>query len=249
MQKTKLLLGIIVILTISFIGFQIFNQEEIAIILRSLILPILTVYYCLKTRDEKSYFFYFLLVYSLSEFMGVFSSFANQSAFVANILYYGGNSLYIIAYLILVLEVLKRMQLKEVFSRFPIHIIILLILDVYSVILVSQVLLESDYFVTQSLDYYVMVVYNASIMILLTATFINYLGRDSKKAMNLLLGAICIVFSEVIQIAYFYVSERNVLSVVYSILLVLGFYFFYIQSSMSYVKEKNYRESFEKLEA
>ena len=58
--------------------------------------------------------------------------------------------------------------------------------------------------------------------------------------MNLLLGALCIVFSEVIQVAYFYVSDLNVLNVAFSILLVLAFSFFYIQSNLSYQERESY---------
>jgi hypothetical protein len=92
------------------------------------------------------------------------------------------------------------------------------------------------------------VVYNIVIMLLLTMALVNYISRDSKKAMNLLIGSLCIVFSEVIQVAYFYVSERIVFGVVYSVLLVLAFTLFYIQSSMSYMKAKKF-EVREKLEA
>ena len=85
-------------------------------------------------------------------------------------------------------------------------------------------------------------------MLLLTVTLVNYISKDAKKAMNLLLGSLCIVFSEVIQVAYFYVSDINILGVVYSILLIIAFFFFYLQSSMAYEKKKNY-EILEKLEA
>ncbi len=85
-------------------------------------------------------------------------------------------------------------------------------------------------------------------MLLLTVTVINYMNRHTKKAMNLLVGAICIVFSEVIQVAYYYVSNENILSVMYSVLLVFAFFFFYLQSGMSYAEEKVY-EPLKKLEA
>ena len=86
-------------------------------------------------------------------------------------------------------------------------------------------------------------------MLLLSIALVNYISRDSKKAMNLLIGALCIVFSEVIQVAYFYVSEKIILGVVYSVLLVLAFTLFYIQSSMSYSKSKKYeiKETFKKV--
>jgi hypothetical protein len=43
------------------------------------------------------------------------------------------------------LEVLKSIKLKSVISKFPAHIIILLVLDIYSVYLVSEIAVKSDY--------------------------------------------------------------------------------------------------------
>jgi len=247
MQKTKTLLGLIIILAISFIGFEVFNQEEIAIVLRSLILPLLTVLYYTVHKEKHSFFFYFLLAYSISEFMGVFSFLAYDYSIINYIIFYGGNTLYIIAYIFLIFEILKSMDLKGIIGRFPVHIVILLAMDIYSVIFVSDIALKSGELAGR-IDFIIEIIYNIVIMVLLTVTLINYISRDSKKAMNLLVGALCIVFSEVIQVAYFYVSEINLLSVIYSILLVIAFGFFYLQSSMKYIKEKNY-ETFEKLEA
>lgn len=245
MQKTKLLLGVIIVLTIMFLGFQIFGLQDIANLIRPFILPLLTVLYCMSNKCKKSYFFYFLVLYAISEFLGIFSPLAENSTIIDNILFYGGNLLYIAAYCCLSIEILKAMNLRKIFNRFPFHIVILLALDIYSIVLVTDTAYQSD-FLYGIIDYLLEFLYNTSVMLLLTVTLINYISRDSKKAMNLLLGAICIVFSEVIQVAYFYVSDINILSIVYSILLVFAFCFFYIQSSMSYMKAKKY-EVLEKL--
>jgi len=242
MQKNKLLAGIIIVLTISFIGFQIFQLELIGGIVRGLILPLLTILYCISGKSKSSHFFYFLIFYSLAEFTGVFSYFAYYSVFVDNLLYYGGNLSYITAYVFLILEVLKSINLKSVINRFPVHIIILLVLDIYSVYLVSEIAVKSD-FLSGMLDYIIEIVYNIVVMLLLTVTLINYISRDSKKAMNLLLGALCIVFSEVMQVAYFYVSDKNILNVTYSVLLIFAFCFFYIQAGMSYSRNDAYNKS------
>jgi len=242
MQKSKLLSGIIIALTISFIGFQIFQLDLIGGIVRGLILPLLTLLYCISGKSKSNYFFYFLLFYSLAEFTGVFSYFAYYSVIVDNILYYGGNFCYVTAYIFLILEVFKSINLKSVINRFPVHIIILLVLDIYSVYLVSEIAVKSDY-LNGMLDYVIEIVYNIVVMLLLTVTLINYISRDSKKAMNLLLGALCIVFSEVMQVAYFYVSDKNILNVTYSVLLIFAFCFFYIQAGMTYSRNAAYNSN------
>jgi hypothetical protein len=239
MQKSKLLSGIIIALTISFVGFQIFQVDFIGGIVRGLILPLLTILYCVTGKSKSNYFFYFLLFYSLAEFTGVFSYFAYYSVVVDNLLYYGGNLCYITAYVFLILEVLKSIKLKSVISKFPVHIIILLVLDIYSVYLVSEIAVKSDY-LSNMTEYIIEIVYNIVVMLLLTVTLINYISRDSKKAMNLLLGALCIVFSEIMQVAYFYVSDKNILNVTYSVLLIFAFCFFYIQAGMTYSRNEIY---------
>lgn len=239
MQKSKLLSGIIIALTISFVGFQIFQVDFIGGIVRGLILPLLTILYCVTGKSKSNYFFYFLLFYSLAEFTSVFSYFAYYSVVVDNFLYYGGNLCYITAYVFLILEVLKSIKLKRVISKFPAHIIILLVLDIYSVYLVSEIAVKSDY-LSNMTEYIIEIVYNIVVMLLLTVTLINYISRDSKKAMNLLLGSLCIVFSEIMQVAYFYVSDKNILNVTYSVLLIFAFCFFYIQAGMTYSRNEIY---------
>jgi len=246
MKQTKILLGLIIVLTISFIVFQIFNLNQIAMISRAFILPLVTVLYYLKTKERKSYFFYFLLLYSIPEIIEPLISLSN-STLIGNIRYYVGNILYVTAYIFLILEILRLMNLKKIFKRFPVPIVILIALDVYSVILVSDTSFSSGYF-EGLFENIVEILYNITIMLLLTVTVINYMNRHTKKAMNLLVGAICIVFSEVIQVAYYYVSNENILSVMYSVLLVFAFFFFYLQSGMSYAEEKVY-EPLKKLEA
>jgi len=248
MQKTKLLLGVIIALVVTFIGLVIFQQEILADFIRPVILPLVTVYYCLNGNCRKNYFFYFLLFYSIAEFVGIFDYYASISDLVNDLLYFGCNLLYIIAYIFLMLEVIKTMNIFEVLNRFALHIIILVALDIYCIMLVSDVAIKSGSLET-IYDHILEFVYNAVIMFLLTVTLINYLARDSKKAMNLLLGALCIVFSEVIQVAYFYVSEINILGIIYNVLLVLAFLFFIIQTKISYAENNLYEHPGKKVEA
>lgn len=247
-KKTKLLGSLIVILTITFLSFQVLDFEIATDIVRFPIVPLLTYLYVLKFNDTKSFFFWFLCFYAIGELLaGVgILYYINGSQFIDYLQFYGGNLCFILSYLSLFFEINKNVSLNKIIKRFPVHLIILLALDIYSVVLVSDISLKSGY-LTSTLDFVIEVVYNIVIMLLLTMALVNYISRDSKKAMNLLVGALCIVFSEVIQVAYFYVSERIVLGVVYSVLLVLAFVLFYIQSGMSYMKAKKL-EVREKLE-
>jgi len=247
MQKRKILLGFIIVLAIVFIGLQVFNMQEIAGYVRPIILPLLLISYCLAKNERSSYFFYFLLFYSITELSGLFTYFARESYFVNSLMYYGGNTLYITAYVFLILEIFKSMNIKRIFNRFTTYILILLALDIYSIILVTDIAIKSE-LLYGVYDYLIEIAYNTVIMLLLTITLINYISKHTKKAMNLLLGALCIVSSEVIQVAYYYVSDQNILSIVYSTLLVLAFSFFYFQSNFSFDDNETYKAA-DKLEA
>jgi len=248
-KKTKLLLGFIIVLVTAFLSFQILDLDIAVEIVRFTIVPLLTYLYVLKFNDTKSFFFWFLCFYAIGELLAGIGLFyyVYESTFIDYLQFYGGNLCFIMAYSSLILEINKNVRLNKIIKRFPVHLIILIALDVYSVILVSEISLNSGY-LTNMLDFVIEIVYNAVIMLLLTIALVNYISRDSKKAMNLLIGSLCIVFSEVIQVAYFYVSERIIFGVVYSVLLVLAFTLFYIQSSMNYMKAKKF-EIREKLEA
>jgi len=248
LKKTKLLGSLIILLTIAFLSFQVLDLDVATEIVRFPIIPLLTYLYVLKYNDTKSFFFWFLCFYAIGEVLAGIGIlyYVTEMTFIDYLQFYGGNLCFILSYLSLFLEINKNISLINIIKRFPIHLIILLALDIYSVVLVSDISLNSGY-LTTTLDFVMEVIYNVVIMLLLTMALINYISRDSKKAMNLLIGSLCIVFSEVIQVAYFYVSERIILGVIYSVLLVLAFTLFYIQSGMSYMKAKKF-EVREKLE-
>jgi len=246
MLTRKLLLIFIILLAIVFIGLQVFELQAVVDYVRPIILPLLALLYYLAKKEKSSNFFYFLLFYSIGEISSLFSYYAQYSNFMNDLLYYGGNILFITAYVFLILEILKPMNIKKIFNRFTTYILILAALDIYSIILVTDIAIKSE-LLSGFFDYLTEIVYNTVIMLLLTITLINYISSHTKKAMNLLLGALCIVFSEVIQVAYYYVSVQNILSISYSVLLVLAFTFFYIQTNLSYAESEVY-EAMEELE-
>ncbi|RXJ50743.1 hypothetical protein [Gelidibacter gilvus] len=229
MQKS--LIGVLIALSVVFMGFQIFGMEVEAAGVRALLLILLTVLYYVRVKNKQVLFFLFLITFAIAEilnFIGWLVPIVPNNS--VDYLYYIVNSLYILAYLFLTLLIFASMKLVEIVRKFPFHLIILIILDVFCVIVVTNTAMDRlNYF-----EYFVELVYNSVIMILLTVALINYIHKDDKKSINLLIGSICIFFSEVIQLAYFYVSNINLLNVFCSLFLVLAFVFFYLQSRLSY---------------
>ena len=247
MRINKILLAALLVLVVAYFGFIVFGEDTLADYTRPFVLPLLVAVYCISGCNKRSPFFWFLLLYAVGEFISLFYYYYPSSENIDNVLYYSCNSLYILAYLFLTYEVIKHIELSNIISRFAIHLLILVALDIYCVILVTEVAIASGQLETVS-DYVLEFIYNVVIMALLTITLINYLHRDTKKAMNLLLGALCIVFSEVMQVAYYYVAEIDALLIGYNVLLILAFYFFYIQIGMTPIQIADARQSVEKIE-
>lgn len=241
-MKTKLFVGILITLSIATLVYEII-QDPIGNIIRSFILPLLTCLYFFKNKGKTSYFFFFLLFFSISESLSWVDNYDNLEIGLFNMSYYQfyiGNISSIVAYIFLILEVLKSYNLRKVIDKFPVHIMILFVLDIYTVYLVSETTFKNPNFY-YNVDKIIEVIYNGVFMFLLTVALMGYINRDSKKAMNLLLGALCLVFSEILQVATFYVSNTNTfLGAAYIILLIFAFTFLYVQSDMSYSRRTHY---------
>lgn len=236
MQLRRILKGTLIVVCLLFLGFQVFNLEFQAAGTRLLLVLLLTILYCVRVPEKRMFFFLFLVCFTLAELVNFISWFVKLDYDTTmDYFYYGGNILYIVSYIFLILRVLKDTNINQTLSKFWIHLLILIVLDVFCVIIVSgttEKLLSKQ-------EYYLEFSYNIVIMALLTVAMINYMAKNTQKSMNLLLGAIFIFFSEVLQLTYFYISHINVLNVLCSLFLVLAFLFLYLQARISAEEEQN----------
>ena len=130
------------------------------------------------------------------------------------------------SYGLLIVKLLKGLDLKKVFSELTIPIIVLIVLDIFCVSLISGTTENMLSYYEYALEY----AYNAVVMSLLSIALINYMYRNNNKSMLFLIGSIFMVFSEIIQLAYYYILNDNNLGFVYAFFLVVAFVFFYLQS-------------------
>ncbi|MCA0152760.1 hypothetical protein [Winogradskyella vincentii] len=197
----------------------------------ALILVLLTVLYCGWTANKSRYFFWFLVLYTTGHVLS-YSAWYGPDLYEDDIdyFYYIANMLFILAYIFLILKILIQLDYRAVFSKLSIPIFILIVLDVFCVSIVTETTEGVLGFYEYTLEY----TYNAIIMALLSVALINYMYRNDIKSMMFLMGSICIVFSEIIQLAYFYVMEDKILGFIYSFFLVVAFIFFYRQSQLEF---------------
>lgn len=224
MNKSKALGVFVLLLYILSVSFQFSGKSDIANGLKSIILPIVTLLYFISVKKKSILFTLFLILYSISDLMFFLTPYISY-----HVDYYLGNSLYILAYGFLVIAICKSISLIHVLRHYKIHLLVLTFLNIY-IAYVLQVIV--DPFVAKTNEYYVEIVYNIVMLLLLSVALLNYFYKDNVKALFLFLGALCIVFAEVIWVAYTYISERHLLNVASTTLYVLSYYFFYKQSKM-----------------
>ena len=214
-----------------FIVLEGFTLEQEGAAVSTLMLVSLTILYSGWTKSKSNFFFWFLVTFTLGNILG-FSAYYGPliEENGINYYYYGANTLFIIAYIFLITKITASINIKEVFKELAIPIIILFLLDVFCVVLVTDTTKGALSIYEYTLEF----IYNAVIMALLSVALIDYMYRNDNKSMLFLLGSICIVFSEIIQLAYYYILEDRSLGFIYSFFLVIAFLFFYLQSQVAY---------------
>ena len=228
MGKTNILIGCIVLLFVVFAVFE-FNQEYFySAVSKSFIVPVFTILYFVTVPKKSTYFTWFLILFSISE-LSMFMEFFIDTDEMFDMYYLFGNCLYIIAYCLLLYDVYRTLDMKKVLKNFAIHLLVLTILNIYIVYVLLTIV---NPYVTGTFLFVVELIYNVVMLLLLTLSLIGYFYNDNKKSLLLFFGSICIVFSEVIQVAYFYISDKELLNLSQTLLFVLAFCFFYFQSKI-----------------
>ncbi len=209
-----------------FVYFQFQGNEYMAQCCSALILPILAVGYFCIAQKKSLFFILFLILYSVSDLLVIFSP-----KIPMEIDYFLGNTLYILAYISLVIEISKSLCFKYVLKHYKFSILVLLGLNAYIAYALLQVVHP---FLDWNSQYILEVVYNVSMLLILSVALLNYFHKDNRKAFYILIGALCIVFAEVLNVAYMYVSNQNLLSFLTITIGLLGFYFLYQQARLNY---------------
>ncbi|WNH09692.1 hypothetical protein [Thalassobellus suaedae] len=224
MYKSRILVGLLVLFYIVFVFFQLKGNLTLAENFDALLVPTITLAYFLFVKRKTLFFSLFLILFSISDLMVLIDDYIPYK-----IDYFVGNALYILAYVSLFLKICKSISIIHVLKNFKIHLIVLIALSFY-IVYVLQVII--DPYVKMTNEYYVELVYNIVMLVTLSASLLNFFYRDNNKSLYLFIGVLCIVFSEVIWVAYTYVAERNLLNIISGTLSLLAFYFFYKQSKL-----------------
>lgn len=220
------MISIVILFYLGFVIFQFSNNAFWANAFDALLIPLISIVYFQREKKIDLYFALFLICYSISDLMIFIVDFMPYSYF-----YYIGNGLYICAYIALLIGVLKSLSFLNIVKNFKLHFIVLTILNVYIAYVLQDIV---NPYVEMTNEYFVEISYNISMLLLLSASLLNYFCRDDRKSLLIFLGSLSIVFSEVLGVAYLYVSQQNLLNFLVTSLTLLAFYFYYIQATLDY---------------
>jgi hypothetical protein len=232
MNKSKILAGGVLLVYLAFTVSQFSDHHYLATIFDALILPLITIIYLQSENKKKLLFVIFLFAYSISDLMVFVVDYIPYKYY-----YYIGNGLYIVAYVVLLVKILKTLSFFHVIKNYKLHLVVLIALNIY-IAYVLQVIVNP--YVSMTNEYFVEIVYNIVMLLLLSASLLSYFYRDDKKSLYMFLGSLSIVFSEVIGVAYMYVAEQNLLNFLSTTLTVLAFYFFCKQSKLNFEELNQY---------
>ena len=228
MKLSKFFTGLIVLCSMCFLISDFYGNQWLANTSRALVVPLFAVLYIVTQKKKSPYFLLFLLSYGISDLISIFGY--NQR-FVWE--YYIGNALYIVAYLSLSIGIMQTFPMIHILKHFKWHTVILILLNLY----VNYILVTYETPYLSDLDLGFELLYNIATLVLVSVSLLNYFYRDDQKAFVLFLGALALSVSEVIQITYYYnfdTSESGVMYTSYSLLIILGFTFFFYQSKLDY---------------
>ena len=228
MNKSKVMIGLVLLVYLGFVVFQFSSNIFWADALDALLLPLITIAYFRGVRKPNLFFSLFLLFYSVSDLMVLIVDYIPYLYY-----YFIGNGLYILAYTALLVEILRTVSFSHVIKHFKLHLIVLLGLNIY-IAYVLQIIVNP--YMERTNEYATEIIYNISMLLVLTASLLNYLYRDNKKSLFMFLGSLSIVFSEVISVAYLYVAQQNLLNFISTTLTLLAIFFYCKQASL--VSEK-----------
>lgn len=231
MVLNKILKVVLLLLGIIFIILNGFALDEKGAAVSIIMFVLLTILYFKWTEKKSKFFLWFLALFTLGNMIDLTSYyFPIYEVTGVDYFYFLGNAFYILAYVFLITKVVIGLDFKKVFRELPIPIIVMIVLDVFCVILVTDTAEHELTLYEYALEF----LYNTIIMILLSVALINYMYRNDNKSMLFLIGSIFIVFSEIIQLAYFYILDDHNLSIVYSLFFIIAFVFFYLQSQKEF---------------
>lgn len=236
MNKSRIFIGLILLIFFLFVFFDLSGYHTIALHLSSVMWSVIAMGYFLLVKKKSIYYSLFLILYAIADLVYLVDHYFELLDIVR---YLTGNILYILSYACMLFFVFRSIKWKHIFKNFKIHFIVLTLLNIYMVHVLK--IITNPHFGNSGL-YVIEVIYNVEMLLLLSISLLNYFFRDNVKSLYIFIGSLCVVFSEVIGLAYWYVAHEGLLNCISITLTLLAFYFYYKQTKLRNTKAIDLRE-------
>lgn len=210
--------------------YEFQGDDILSYSINCLIAPLITISYLCFIKQKNTFFLLFLLLHSTAGFFGIILvNLSSKSTVFLDIEYYIGNSLYILAYVFLILKIVKSLDFSFIVKSFKTHVAVLAILNIYLLYVLQSLIYPN---LVYKNDFYLECAYNIVILLVLSLSLLNYFHKDNKKALYLFTGSLLLVFSEVMDVAFIYAVDRLFIKILSLKFSFVGFYFIYEQSKL-----------------
>ncbi|WP_290470768.1 hypothetical protein [Lacinutrix sp. MedPE-SW] len=205
-------------------GFELLSSS-----IELLLVPVITVFYYLGNLKTPGLTLFFIS-YSIGDLANIldFNKVSDWS-------YYLCNTLYIIAYLGLISYVSKQLNLLQLIKKNKLDLFVLLLLAIgMTYVLVTIILLvdfDSD---NIGLIHFVEFSFSIILIILMMLSYFKYIQHTSRKFFLLFLGCLCLVFSELVLVGYYYIAEYVFISYISTILYVTAIFLLYYHTLINH---------------
>ena len=228
MIKSPILKSILAFLILILLSVTVLKSDLIYS-MELLFVPALTILFLITNKDKSFFFTSFLVVFSISNIISLFDGDSFNETF-----YFLCDGLYILAYILLLLEIFRTIKIRELVKNHIGQILILLVLDGFVVYALTALINPID-FVTNVINYVRLIehVFNLVLLFVFNISFLNYLQKNNNRALLMFIGCLAITFSEILIIGYYYFSENEILNIFSIFLMVSAFVLFYYQSTLS----------------
>lgn len=239
MTTERVLISLILVCFVISITIQLTGEFTTSFYFDFLIVPLITLTYIISIKNKEIMFLLFLIVYALGDIISIIGFLLEEKDFeTASTLFTLSSIFFIIAYSILLIKTYRLLSLKYVIKHLRIHGIVMVLLNIY-LLYVLQAFIKENSTTNNLIIFHKEFIYNAVTLLLLTISFLNYLYWDSQKSLFLFSGVLALVFCEVFEITYIYISQQSYFSNEYTILISIantlslgGFYLLYRQSKL-----------------
>lgn len=210
------------IITVNCIVFESLKLINTASVFRAILFPVFFLIYFSNDNFISKAFTLFLLFFGLAEVSYLINYID------ATVAYYAGIVFYVFAYSMLFLHLISRITIKTIKEKYMVQVVSLVVFSIYLLVALDTFFLKEYDGEMNIIARVIENVYNLLLLLVLVFSLINFLSNKTLKTLMLFIACACLVFSELVQITVYLTEDNEPLTLVYSLMLIFGFYFFYM---------------------